>query len=227
MKKFNLIIPVLIFNAVQSNAQVNSLSPMTSSYIMSINGKPWEEIKYTDIEGIPYLTEDWNLGTVKFRNDTYAKDMLLRFDLYNNKLYFKRNDTEYSFVLPVREFRISYKKNGDTSVFRSGYSSIDKNNEETFYEVLVDGKFQLLNYFSKIMQEYTSYNEPPKKRFATKSQLIARLPDGNLVKIKNDKDDIIASMPQYADAARKIIDDNKLKLRTDEQVIHFFTLLNQ
>jgi hypothetical protein len=227
MNKHLYLISLLMTAALQMNAQILNGQPVTSSLIMNINGKPWEEIKYNEVEGFPFLTEDWNVGFVKFVNEGYAKDMLLRLDLYTSKLYFKRNDSEFTFMWPVHQFRIRYKKGLDSSTFRSKYPSIDKNNDETFYEVLVDGKFQLLNYYSKVIQEYTPYNEPPKKRFATNTVLYAQLPDGSMIKIKNDKDAILASMPQYADAARKIIDNNKLKLKTDDQVVRFFTLLNQ
>ena len=68
MKKHLYLFSILTIPALQSSAQVLNGAPVTSSLIMSINGKPWEEIKYNEVEGFPYLTEDWNVGIVKFVN---------------------------------------------------------------------------------------------------------------------------------------------------------------
>lgn len=198
-------------------------------YLTNLNGRPWAEVKYGSIDGFPYLSEGWINGWVRVNKNRIFKDVSLRFDAYNNKLYFKTDSTEFEFVLPVNEFCIPYKEDAprDSSLFRNGYPAIDKNTEETFYEVLVDGKFQLLNFISKVIESYSSYNTPATKRFVNVYQSYAMLPNGSIVKLKYGADKILSAMPAYADAIKNIADKNKLKLKNEEQVVQLFKLLNQ
>jgi hypothetical protein len=214
-------------NIAQQGPSTDVTQAVKTMYIFNLNGRPWEEVKYGNIEGVPYLTEAWINGSVKLNKNRYFRDIPLRFDVYNNKLYFKKDSAEFSFLLPVNEFSIAYRENGDSSLFRNGYPAIDNNTDEIFYEVLVDGKFQLLNFYSKSIQTFTSYNEPPQKRFVSKSQLYVLRPDAIIVKLKYGRDEILSAIPAYADAIKSIVEKNKLKLKNDEQVRELFKHLNQ
>jgi hypothetical protein len=233
MKQILLIVVFCLLVSFETKAQqapsTDIHATVDNMYLTNLNGRPWAEVKYGSIEGIPFLTEGWPKGWVRVNKNRIFRDVPLRFDAYSNKLYFKKDSTEFEFVLPVSEFCISYKEDrpNDSSVFRNGYPAIDRNNEETFYEVMVDGKFQLLSFVSKVIESFTGYNTPATKRFALYSQLYALLPNGSIVKLKYGTDKMMAAMPAYADAIKSITDKNKLKLKNDEQVVELFKRLNQ
>jgi hypothetical protein len=183
----------------------------------------------SSVEGTPYLTEDWTLGTVKFANGSIVKNVPLRLHLLDNKVYFKKNEEAFEFAEPVREFAMSYQQGNNNlpAVFRNGYPAIERNNAETFYEVLADGKFQLLKYRVKRLQTRQGYSDAQKQGYSDKEQLYALLPEGRIVSLKKSKDDLIEAMPAYADAIKKWADEKKLKLKNEEQITQLFIKLNE
>jgi hypothetical protein len=230
MKKV-LFVAVWIILYQISIAQSPAVTPNASPiiYLYDLQGKPLTEKKLDEVEGSPFLMEDWNWGAVKMKNGRYAKDVSLRFDLYNNRLFFMRDNVSFEFVLAVHEFMIGYLNGSDSQsvLYRNGYPAVDKNTSETFYEVLADGKIQLLNFKYKFLQEYRPYNEPPRKKFAEKEKLYILLPGDKIVEIKKDKDDILKAMPEYAAAITKIVDEKKLKLKRQEDIAQLVVALNE
>lgn len=198
-------------------------------FAYDLAGKPLAIKNVEEIEGTPYLLEEWNWGAVKLKNGRYAKDVSLKLDLYNNKLFFQREGTSFEFLAAVQEFIIGYKESFDSValLYRSGYAPIDKNNEETFYEVLADGKTQLLNYRYKLITEYKPYNQPLRRKFTDKEQLYIATPDKRMVKISKSKDDIIKALPAQEAAINKIVDEKNLKLKKEEDIAKLIAALNQ
>ncbi|WEK35120.1 MAG: hypothetical protein P0Y53_21735 [Candidatus Pseudobacter hemicellulosilyticus] len=200
-----------------------------SSMVYPFPGRRTEEKKQPDIQGSPFTTEDWTLGEVHFRNGKMAKEVALLFNVYNNLVYFKQNDGLYEFVDPVKEFSIREKEENKetTATYRSGYPVIGKNKTETFYQVLVDGQFQLLDYRSKAIKKVRqTYSEPEIKTFEDKSLLFAYLPMGRIIKLSRPEADLTANMPEEAETITRIIEDKKLKLSKREDLIILFNELN-
>lgn len=234
--KINFLFLAMLI-AVVANAQtVNPATVFNPSdamfsmplFMTDINGRPLREMNYSDIEGHPFLLEQWNRGSVKFQDGKFARDIPLQFDLQNNRLYFKRNDERFEFVNPVSAFTITYLKGNDSVMvlYRSGYPSIERYSEATFYEVLAEGKYQLLRHNEKQIQEYKFYSGATKKRFVEKDQLYVFLPTGKMARFKKDKESIIGLFPEHADTINQLISEKKLKLKKDEDITMLFMLLN-
>lgn len=228
MKKLFPVIAFLLITIYSEAQNTPSGSVMTSQHInlLDVKGLPIRNVAVPGVEGTPYLVEDWSKGTVKFANGVVTKDVPLRLDLMNNKVYFKKDEAELEFVQPVWEFTLNYPK-GDSAKFRSGYPAIDRNNNETWYEVLADGKLQLLKYRVKTIQSKQGYGDAERKSYYDKDQLYAMLPDGKMISVKKDKDDLMKAIPSAAEAIKKIVEEKKLKLRNEEQLRQLFVALNQ
>ncbi|MBC7851705.1 MAG: hypothetical protein H7Y31_18320 [Chitinophagaceae bacterium] len=202
--------------------------PALPIFIEDINGRPFSSKAIDDIEGSAFLLPDWNWGAVKFRDGRFAKDIQLRFNIYNNQLYFRKGEQQLEFVSPVHEFLIGYMQEFDSVavIYRSGYPQIDNQTFSTFYELQVEGNFQLIKHRSKYVRSFKPYNQPEKKQFADNDGLYAYLPGGKMVKLKKDKDAILQAMPEYATTIQRILDQKKIKLKTDDGLIKLFTALN-
>lgn len=229
-----LLISTLFVN-ISAKSQGNpgaSISPLgppaLPMFMEDIAGRPYSSIAPSDIEGSPFLLADWNWGAVKFKNGRFAKDIFLRFNIYNNQLYFKKGNDQLEFVTPVNEFMIGYMKEFDSVavVYRSGYPATEKTSPETFFELLADGKFQLIKYQFKTIRSFKPYNQPERKQFADGEQLFAFV-DGKMIKLKKDKDAIIEALPQYANSIKAILDSKKIKLKNEEGVAQLFGELNK
>ena len=175
-----------------------------------------------------FITQTWRKGTVHFRNTSDKLEAPLIFDLYSNKLYFLKDGVIMEFTEPIKQFTISIGKEESTSLlFRSYYPAIHKNTEETFYEVLIDGNFQLLKCKAKTIGLYKDLNLPEEERTYTKELLYALLPNGYIVMVKKDKDFLLKEMADHAAAIQKICSDEKLKLKNEAQLKELFAALNQ
>jgi len=201
--------------------------PALPMFIEDISGRPYSSRGAEGIEGSPFLLDEWNWGAVKFQNGRFAKDLSLRFNVYNNQLYFKKDESQLEFVLPVHEFMIGYLKDFDSTavIFRSGFPVTEKTSTETFFELLADGKIQLIKHRSKAIVSFKPYNQPERKEFSNTEQLYIYA-DGKMIKIKKEKDAILNALPQYAAAILGIIEKKNLKLKNEQSIAQLIAELN-
>jgi hypothetical protein len=202
--------------------------PPVPMFIEDINGRPFSAKNAEDIEGTPFLLPDWNWGAVKFKNGRFAKDLSLRFNVYNNQLYFQKGESQLEFVTPVHEFMIGYKKDADSMavVYRNGYPATEKTTPETFLELLADGQYQLLKHHNKQIRTYKPYNASERKQFADSEQLYL-FADGNMIKLRKDKDAILKAIPQHAATIEAIASEKKLKVKSEEDMARLIAALNE
>ncbi|HEX6332778.1 MAG TPA: hypothetical protein VFZ78_01050, partial [Flavisolibacter sp.] len=145
---------VSLFLGVLSVVFVQAQSPTAAEYrnsgqrMIAYQTLP-DEQKET-VQG-RFIQQVWSPGEVRFRKTDKVMQVPLIFDVYSNQLYYLQNGIIMEFVEPVREFRmqLNMEKDSVTFVFRCTYPDIDKNTGETFYEVITDGRFQLLRCKAK------------------------------------------------------------------------------
>lgn len=195
-------------------------------YIRDLTGRPAYGINDPGIEGTPFLDKEEQIGTVLFTNGKLTKDVHLKFDMLNNKIYFVRDGTIMEFIDTVKDFYLQYKDNNTVGVvYRNGFPQIDRNTAATYYELLADGKVSLLKHRYKVVTEYKEYSTASKKRYDERSQLYAALPGDRIIRIRKDRKFLMDAMPEYADKIKTITD--KLKLKSDESLIALFQELNK
>ena len=122
--------------------------------------------EYTDIQGSPFLYDDWNDGVIVI-NESQLTHAMLKFDTYSNKFVVNKNDTSYEISPNINEVRLFL--NNDTSntrIYRKGYNINMRLNPKVYLQVMAEGKLTLLKYSYKDMEEYTEYGSAVKiKRF--------------------------------------------------------------
>jgi hypothetical protein len=175
-----------------------------------------------------FLRREWTRGNVKFRNGQEANNILMLFDVHSNKLYFMQGDVAMEFLHPIQEFLIGLIVGKDTAgtIFRSDYPTVDTHTGETFYEVIVDGDIQLLRCRAKSVGLYRDNDVPEQKRTTEKEQYYV-YHEGQMVKIKKDKDDIVKALPKLADKINAIIEKERLKFKNEDSMRKLFTALNR
>jgi len=233
MKK-NLVFLFLYLIFIQTGRSQNPAQavlplgpPPVPMFIEDINGRPFSEKGIEDIEGSPFLFNDWNLGVVKFRNNRFAKGVNLRFNVYNNQLYFKKDEQQLEFALPVEEFMIRGLRDTDSVdvYYRCGFPDTEKTTYQTFLEVLADGNLVLLKHRYKVIGSFKPYNQAERKKFEDREQLFVYV-DKRMVKLKKDKESIIEALPQYKTAILSIVEEKKLKLKNEGDIEKLFVELN-
>ena len=219
----------LIFSAVLVCATVAS----ASAQFVALNdhlGQPVLSKSYTDINGSPYLFEDWKRGSVTVAKGTTYEGVNLMYDQVADELIFKNAKGESMvFAEPVREFSFKVENNDAVikeQVFRNGFALVDGAKPYTFYEVLVDDKIKLLKRTSKDVVEEASYSSATKvKSFQTSTSYYIAQND-KLVKVKNDKKSVLSALSNKKAELEAYIKANRLDLKKETDLAKLLTFYN-
>jgi len=195
-----------------------------------VSGKPFTASARVGVEGTAMLSDEWKEGMVIFEKGYSINKIELQFNLFENELYFKKDNVIYTFADAVREFSIPFNDEGQIRMlkFRNGYTPQHKRTLNSFYQVLADGKkVQLLKYVSKIVRERYEYSAPVKKFYEKKEELfIQDNLTGELTAIKKDKQSVIKALPSYSSSINKLTKENDLDLNAEAGLIRLIELLN-
>ena len=223
-----MILLCILVSPMISQAQVSPVNvPTVPVFLQDIDGRPLKLKNFEEVEGSPYLYEEWRHGSVRFAQGSVLSGVELKFVLYGGQLLFRKGNEEFEFIQPVQEFTLNMPGAVGGRIFRSYYPGVGTNDGKTFYEVMVDGKIQLLKFISRQVKEHKEYNEPVKKRFVDKESWYTFLPNGSIHAINRDKSDLQKLMPAKSELIERIIAEKKLKLRKDDDLVELFVALNK
>lgn len=138
-----------------------------------INGRPYMIKSYDDIQGSAWLYDDWKTSHVTDKSGTTHLNVLVRLDLYANKLFYSHNNTVYEFVTEIDQVEIFSPLTDDTTnriIFKKGFAINDVVTPSKYVQVLAEGKITFIRYLYKSLDETTEYNVPGKiKTFNSRS----------------------------------------------------------
>lgn len=150
-------------------------------WIKDFSGKPYRIMNENDIQGSPFLFEDWRLAKIKLKTLGEFDNIKVRFSTYNNRFYYNQNDSLYEFTDDIEEVRLKnyehLNESGYDLVFRKDIVAGDKVLPGTFVQVLCNGTITVIKYYSgKIVQntESSTYgSEGTTKKFVTTNVVLA------------------------------------------------------
>jgi|GEM_PF-443680 hypothetical protein len=99
-----------------------------------------------NLEGTPFYNEDWKPGIVLINNDLKSGEVMLKYNPYQNLVFFKEKKAENVLALN-NEFVTGFILNKDSgkAFFKNGFNAKDNDiNRYTFFRVLHDGSVKLL-----------------------------------------------------------------------------------
>lgn len=130
------------------------------------NGNLLYIYQYTDIQGSPFLYDDWTDGAIVV-NESQLNHVKLKFDTYSNKFVVNKNDTSFEISKSVNEVRLFPDSDTNNArIYRKGYNINMRLNPNVYMQVMAEGKITLLKYTYKDLEEYTEYGSAVKiKRF--------------------------------------------------------------
>jgi hypothetical protein len=209
----------ILFAAFCLLAFVNTAS---AQFLHEQDYKPITTKSHTDVEGSAYLYDDWMPGSVKLANGvTNNAPMLLRYDVVDDQLFFKDKAGEtMAFVVPVKDFTIEAFENDVTVIrhFRSGYNNIEGNTPSSFFEVLSDGKIQLIKKINKVVFETQNIGSASKTRSFLDKTKYYLVNNGKALQVKNDKKSLLAALGDKQAQMEDYIKTNKINFKSDTQL---------
>lgn len=168
MKKY---LPVLIFSLsfLFTAAQESDLS---KRFYDQATGNLLYTYQAVDVQGSQFLFDKWTRGKLTLDNGQYVDNVMLKYDIYNNRVVANKGDTAFELSPIVREVR--FYTSADTAlslVLKKGYSFSDRMKKDIYVQVFAEGKIGFFKYLKKNLDEYQEYGNATKlKRFNDVSQ---------------------------------------------------------
>lgn len=215
MKHFKLLFASLCVSAFITTAQAQNMQIRAF--------RPVAPLDYAELKGIPYLYEDWQGGNVTFATGESNKEkLLLKYNLVNDMLSFKENSSneEMAFVEPVKEFTIIDASGNEVVVrrFRNGYHGITGTTPESFFEVLSDGKTQLLKKHTKMITESMHVGASGMTRSFTDKTKYYLVSNGKVVAVKNNETSLLNALSDKVSQLEQFIKTYNTDFKKDAQI---------
>ena len=208
-----------------------------SQPLMYSNGMPIKELEYTDIQGSPYLFDEWHTGSVALNSGKLFDNLQLKYNIKDDVIYFKNNDdSPMAFKDAVRSFTLM-DNNNKAHIFRNGYTNATGITDKSYLEVMAPGKTQFLKKDSKSISESKEYGSTAvSRRFMEGAKYyiyIGTTDDdsgkGKMVLVKKDQKSILGALYDKADELADYVQKNGLNLKNEQDIVilvtHYNTLI--
>jgi hypothetical protein len=201
---------------------VYMITSVQAQFMQDINGRVVSEITYTDVEGTPYLFEEWNTGIVRAKENAKVFDgVKMRYDAYKDEVEYEKNGKLYRLGPEIMAFTLP---TGDALYeFRSGFPAVGDQTEQSFYRVLSDGNTKILKRYEMKMREEKPYNSATvTKRFNMQEQLYV-LKKGTMYPIRtNDRKGIMKLVSDEKNLMNYVIKEEQLNFKTEDDIVKLF-----
>ncbi len=188
---------------------------------------------YTEIDGSPYLYDDYKTGTVVDIDGHQESSLLLKYDMYGDKvIVFKDNQHLVLNAGVYPEFTFSfYGDDNETVVQRFVHANkLSNPGAEGYYELLYDGEYKLLKkheaaFLNKVVSEYGTTSEI--KRFVAEDRLLLLSPDARMTDLRGGKSAIYDAFIGYSDKVKNIAKKNNLNVKRTEDLIRLIEIMER
>jgi hypothetical protein len=210
---------IFVSSCIFSNAQNMQLFDPVSNRTFNAD-------KYTDIRGVPFLFDKWMKSKIDI-DKGYYEGLQIKYDLYDNKLYFLKNEASLELQENVLSFTL-YPKPDDATTsmfFKKGYKGNGLNADQ-FVQVVVDGYLQLIKSDIKSLSEMSEINAGMVKTFTTNTRYYMVSSKGtNLVRL--NKSEILPFLQDKDAEVQAYILEKKLNVKKDSDLILVLQFYNK
>ena len=219
MKK--VIFPIIILFLAASNSiaqvdyQISSALDLFRANKMA-TGDFSQTIAEENIDGSPYLNNDFINGTIFTTSKLQYVDIPLRYNIFNDAIEFRTNDNKImAMATPEIIERVTF---GDYEMVYAPFA-VQKKIKRGFFKVILSGTISLYARPEILYQqpeEPGAYKEAKPARFVNKADTYF-LRNGLSEAIKVDKKkDLINFFPEHNDEIETFIKKNKIKTNKEE-----------
>ncbi len=231
MQKSLIYIFLFVLMSGSSQAQIGSYSFSGSSKVLYNDGYgvPWSNSTLYNTDGSPFYDTSFCIGSIQLTNGKMYSGIKLKLNLEEQKIIFEVEDGK-AFVLsiPVSRIELGCAASTKPTVFRSGFTAIDKQNDRSLYQVLDSGKVLLLKYTEIRFKDSKAYNSNDMTR--TYRQLPSYylwVPGKDMVKVSTNENDLLATLSDQQKLLNDAILKEKLKVRKEADLIKIIALYNR
>jgi len=183
-----------------------------------------QQNSYSNIEGTPYLFEDFKPGEI-YTIDNILYKGPLRYDIYADEIEFKANDIVYCIAEPQKIVYVKIEK----STFIYIHPDEKENIKGSFYELLVEGEVQLLlkrNTAFLKAEAAKPYTDPKPNRLERMNDIYFLLIDKGLPQLITSKKSIINALSEKNSDISRYIKKQKISTREKGDLIKLVMYYN-
>jgi len=178
-----------------------------------------KSLSESDIEGTPYLNDDFIEGTIYTTSKFQYEEVPLRYNIFNDNLEFKTPEDQ---VLAVAAPEIIERVQlGDDVMIYGPYSNAKKI-RRGFFKVLEEGKASLYarqNVLFSDPVEPGAYKEAEPAKFTRKPDSYYIRIGNEQAKLVSNKKELLAAFPDHSDKIASFIKKNKVKPTKPEKLL--------
>ncbi len=202
----------------QVNARINSMTTKSSLYV----DNPYEEV-----EGNPYVEEEFMEGVVVFKDSSKISKVFLRLNHNTDQIEFKEGDEILGFTKPEDLALASF---GNRSFIYNRYH-IGKKIQSGYFEVLASGYCKLLFRRESIIKRE---QVPPSEMsggnyrdyFRTTEEYYLLLGAEPAKKVIKSQKSVLKALAEEESSLKKYIADEGLKVKNDEDLVKLINYYN-
>lgn len=188
--------------------------PNSSTWLEDASGRMLMSKNYVDVDGSPYFPNQWVEGSITLKTGKNVAYNALRYNLISGNLEFNYTGKAYDVINSMKEFSLGSMK------FRNGFPSIEKQDSETYYQILFDGKQKLLchriaNVF--ISQDYNSATKT--KKLDINETYYLKKEDGKLYEVKKNPKFLLMMLDDKTKQTEEYCKRENIKLKSWEDAV--------
>lgn len=184
-----------------------------------------------DVLGSPFFNEDWASAKLTLSKGKEIGPLLVKLNLENNELYYKDSNGKEMIVTDGIIKRIEFLgytvKEPDHNIFKNGYQPVDKQNKNFYYQVLAEGKVELLVKKSKqIETDKNVLSGEIKKQFSELAPIFYVYINDTIQAFRPNKSTVVNLLKDKEQAIDNFITSNNINCKKTPDLIKVFRYYN-
>ena len=196
--------------------------------LADLNGNSFVKKYDPDIMGSPFIKDDWVTARLTLSGGKVMGPLSIKINIESNELYFLDSTGKELIAADGVVRRIDcvdfYVKDSIRYIFKNGYPPIDKQNENYYYQVLTEGKIELLaKKFKYIRSEKNELTGDVSKSFVEGSAVFFINAYGIMQPFHANKSFINSLWEEdKQQEINKYISENKINFKSTTDLIKLF-----
>lgn len=232
MKKAFLIAVLAVTSAVAvSQITFQNSNNGRIMNLEDLNGRSLLKKYDPDVLGSPFLNDEWQPARLTFFKGNSVSPVLVKINLESNELYFKDSSGKEMIALEglVKKIELldTNYQDSSTQIFKGGYPSIDNQNQHYFYQLLADGKTELLAKKSKqIETDKNMLSGEIRRQFSEPAITLYLFKDNEMKPLKTGKSYLLELLKDREALVTAFINSNKINLKKIPDLVKLIRYYN-
>lgn len=207
-----------------------TFSIAVSQTIDDLQLKPMRLPALQEVGGSPFMTEDYQTGSVQVADDKIVTNVPVKFNIFSNAVMVQKDGQD----MRLESFQVvSYDITGNDGaikhiMFKQGYPEIDNHTDKSVYQVLTMGSnIHLIKFLSQKVEDAATLGDYSRREIVTTQQLYIYTPGGEIKRIKASKQSVVDALPALSAKIEEVVTANKLNLKSESDIAELVEALNK